>query len=344
MMTLMRILVIGGTRFIGPAVVGRLSALGHQVTVLHRGQTETELPHSVQHLHTERALLADLAGEFQRLLPDVVIDTAAYTEQDALAVVHAFRGVARRLVVLSSQDVYRAYGRLHRTETRWLEPAPMTEDAPLREVLHPYRGTGRGLDDYEKILVERAAASSPVLPVTILRLPMVFGERDYQRRLLLELTRMDDGRPAILLEYTFALWRWTRGYVENVGAAIALAATDDRAAGRVYNIGEPEALTYADWVRAIGRAAGWPGEVIVLPDGRLPPQLHPPDGDYEQHLVADTSRIRRELGYIEPVPLDEALRRTIAWERAQRSDGRPRFDYGAEDAVLTELGRVPAPP
>jgi len=339
----MRVLVIGGTRFIGPAVVGRLSALGHQVTALHRGQTETELPHNVRHLHTDRILLADLAGEFQRLLPDVVIDMAAYTEQDALAAVHGFRGAARRLVVVSSQDVYRAHGRFHRTETGVLEPVPIREDARLREQLYPYRGTGRGLDDYEKILVERAAASSPVLPATILRLPMVYGERDYQRRLLLELTRIDDGRPAVLLEYTFALWRWTRGYVENVAAAIALAATDDRAAGRVYNLGEPDALTYADWVRAIGRAAGWPGQVIVLPDGRLPTQLHPPAGDYEQHLVADTSRIRRELGFIEPVPLDEALRRTIAWERANRSDRRPRLDYDAEDAVLAALGRVPTP-
>jgi len=339
----MRILVIGGTRFIGPAVVGRLSALGHQVTVLHRGQTETELPPNVHHLHTDRSLLAHLAGEFQRLLPEVVIDMAAYTEQEALATVHAFRGVARRLVVLSSQDVYRAYGRFHRKETGPLEPVPAGEDAPLREQLYPYRGSGRGLDDYEKILVERAAASSPVLPATVLRLPMVFGERDGQHRLLLELTRMDDRRPAILLEYTFALWRWTRGYVDNVAAAIGLAATDDRAAGRVYNLGEPLALTYADWVRAIGRAAGWPGEVIVLPDGRLPASLHPPAGDYEQHLVADTSRIRRELGFIEPVPLDEALRRTIAWERANRRDGRPRFDYAAEDAALAALGRVPTP-
>ncbi len=340
----MRILIIGGTRFIGPPVVARLSAFGHQVTVFHRGQTEVALPRNVEHLHGDRAQLADFAADLQRLLPDVVIDMAAYTEQDALTVVGALRGVARRLVVLSSQDVYRAYGRFHRSEAGLLEPVPIREDAPLREQLYPYRGTGRGLDDYEKILVERAAASSPVLPVTILRLPMVFGEGDYQRRLYLELKRMDDRRPAILLEYTFALWRWTRGYVENVAAAIALAATDERAAGRVYNLGDADVLKYSDWVRAIGREAGWLGEVIVLPEGRLPPQLRPPPGDYEQHLVADTSRIREEIGYVDPLPLDEALRRTIAWERSHRPDGNTRhFDYPAEDAVLAEIGRIPTP-
>ena len=40
------------------------------------------------------------------------------------------RGVARRLVVISSQDVYRAYGRFHGKEPGPLEPLPVTEDSP----------------------------------------------------------------------------------------------------------------------------------------------------------------------------------------------------------------------
>ncbi|OGO53217.1 MAG: NAD-dependent dehydratase [Chloroflexi bacterium RBG_16_68_14] len=336
----MRILIIGGTRFIGPAVVARLSAMGHQVIVFHRGESEAELPPGVRHLHGDRQRLGEFMEEFRRLAPDVVLDMVPFTQRDAQVVVATFLGVARRLVALSSQDVYRAYGRFHGTEPGPPEPVPLAEDAPLRGRLYPYRGSGRGLDDYEKILVERAAIGDGLLPGTVLRLPMVYGERDYQRRLSLELKRMDDGRPAILLEERFARWRWTRGYVENAAAAIALAVSDERATGRVYNVGEAEALSYADWVRAIGQVAGWTGEVRVVSDGRLPPQLRPPAGDYQQHLVADTSRIRQELGYIEPVPRYEALRRTIEWERAHRPDWNPRlFDYAAEDAVLAELAR-----
>jgi len=334
----MRILILGGTHFIGPAVVRRLYDQGHDISVFHRGETEAGLPSRVSHLHGDRQRLADYADAFLRLVPDVVVDMAAFTEQDAQTATSVFRGLTRRMVVLSSQDVYRAYGRFHRSEPVLPEPVPYNEDAPLRERLYPYRGTGRGLDDYEKILVERAAMSSPLLPATVLRLPMVYGERDEQRRIFLELRRMDDGRPAILLEETFARWRWSRAYVENVAHAVALAATDERAAGRVYNIGEVEALSYADWLRAIGRAAGWTGEVVVVPDGRLPSRLRPPDGDYHQHLVADTTRIRDELGYVEPVPRDEALRRTIVWERAHRLDTNLNlFDYAAEDAVLAEI-------
>ncbi len=237
----MRVIIIGGTRFIGPPVVRQLTEAGHEVTVFHRGQTEPELPGRIKHIHGDRLQLAEHQEELKQLQPDVVLDMAAFTQQDALATANAFRGIARRLVVISSQDVYRAYGRFHQSEPGALEPVPLAESAPLREELYPYRGEGRGLDSYDKILVERAAQNSTILPATILRLPMVYGEGDYQHRLLLELKRIDDRRAAILIDQRIAGWRWTRAYVENVAAAIVLAVTDERAANRTYNVGDTEA-------------------------------------------------------------------------------------------------------
>jgi nucleoside-diphosphate-sugar epimerase len=334
----MRILIIGGTRFIGPPLVARLAGAGHEVTVLHRGESEAALPPSVRHLHGDRHNLDALGPDLRALRPDVAVDMAAYTEQDALEIVQALRGVAARLVLLSSQDVYRAYGRLHRAEPGPVSPYPTSEDAPLRERLYPYRGTGRGLDDYEKVLVERAVQAEPALSPTVLRLPMVYGERDYQRRTAIELQRMDDGRPAILLEEPFARWRWTRGYVDNIAAAITLAIVDPAAADKVYNLGDAEARSYAEWVTALGNAAGWQGRVLVVPAGSLPAQLRPPDADYAHHLVADTSRIRNELGFIDPVPFFQGLTRAIDWERRQRETSPlPPIDYAVEDEILTRL-------
>ena len=99
-----------------------------------------------------------------------------------------------------------------------------------------------------------------------------------------------------------------------MASAVALAATDERAAGQVYNVGEPEALTEAEWVGRIGRAAGWAGAVLTLPEDRLPEHLRAPF-DWRHHLVGDTGKLRRELGYAERVPPDEAMARTVAWER-----------------------------
>ncbi len=334
----MRVLVIGGTRFIGPRVIHRLCDMRHDVAVFHRGVTEADLPPRVQHLHGNRRDLAAHADAFRAFAPDVVLDMTAFTELEARALVDTFRGLAGRIIVISSQDVYRAYGVFYRSEEGPADPLPAKEDSPLREKLYPYRGDGRGLDDYEKILVERAVTDVPGLPATVLRLPMVYGEGDYQHRLLFELQRMDDGRPAILLEERFARWRWTRGYVENIAAAIALAVTDARATGRVYNLGDPNALAYADWVRVIGRNAGWSRELLLLPEDRLPAKLRPLSANYEQHLVADTGRIRVELGQREPVARDEALVRTIAWEREHRPrDVGTLLDYAGEDAALAAL-------
>jgi len=54
----------------------------------------------------------------------------------------------------------------------------------------------------------------------------------------------------------------------------------------------------------------------------------------------DSSRIRRELGYEERVSLDEALKRTIAWERANppKEIDPKEFDYAGEDAFLALHG------
>ena len=177
------------------------------------------------------------------------------------------------------------------------------------------------------------------MPGTILRFPMVYGPRDRQHRTFEYLKRMDDGRPAILMGEGQAAWRWTKGYVENVALAVVLAVTDERAAGRVYNVGEQETLTWAEWVQATGRAAGWDGKVVAVPRDRLPGHLVP-DDNTDQQLVVDSTRIRQELGYKETLARDEALRRTIAWERAHLPEqvDPAQFDYAAEDAVSAELG------
>ncbi|PQJ34806.1 hypothetical protein BSZ35_09510 [Salinibacter sp. 10B] len=333
----MRILVIGATGFIGTPLVHQLVRKDHEIVVFHRGETDADLPESVRHLHGDRNALAEHRDAFEQESPDVVIDVVPYTEAHAQRVVDVFGDITDRLVVVSSSDVYRNYDGWRGVSDHDPDPVPLDEEAPLREKLYPYRGhEGLGFDyarDYEKILVERVVMRAPNLAGTVLRLPAVYGPGDTQHRLVRHLRRMDDDRPAILMDEGEADWRWTHGYVENVAAAIACAAADGRADSCIYNVGEVETPTTVERIHRLARVVGWCGDVVPVPSKELPEHLQGP-GDWRYELATDTRRMRAELEYEPPVTKTEALRRTVEWERDHwDEDEMPDPDYEAENAV-----------
>lgn len=251
-----------------------------------------------------------------------------------------FRGVTSRVVMLSSIDVYRAIGVGNGTETGALQEVPLTEESELRRNLHPYPPENLRMlrkvfswatDDYDKIPAERVVMNDPKLPGTVLRLPMIYGPGDPLHRFYPVVKRIADGRRQLIFADTLGAWRSPRGYIENVAAAIVLAATDARAAGRIYNVCEEPAFSELEWAKKIATGMRWTGEFVVLPADHTPPHLLRP-GNAAQHWEASSARLRRELGYVEPVALDEAIRKTIRWE-LENPPTLPlaQFDYAAED-------------
>jgi nucleoside-diphosphate-sugar epimerase len=336
----MKVLVIGGTNFIGPCVVRQLVEMGHDVTIFHRGETRADLPEEVKRIEGDRHNLLEYKHEFQKLAPEVVLDMIPYTAQDAQGVVDTFQDIAQRVVAISSQDVYRARDILWQRETGMIDPIPLTEDSPLRSQLYPYRGLSEDpfAYDYDKIPVEQVLMNANNLPATILRLPMVYGARDNWHRVYPYLKRMDDRRPAIVLEEKLAHWQGGYGYVENVARAIALAVNDRRATGRIYNVCE-STITVADLVKAIAKIVDWQGKIVILPKSQMP-DIWKFENNFEQHWVTDSTRIRTELGYTEIVDRHEALKQTISWSREHPPEavteiGQAKLlDYQDEDAIL----------
>ena len=323
----MKILILGGTGLTGRFTVRYLAEQGHQVTIFHRGKHQVDLPPAVNRIMGERHILDEFTGEFKQLAPDVVLDMLAFTRQDAEMLKRVFKGITKRVVVPSSIDVYRVFGRLHGTEPGPVDPIPLAEDAPLREKLSIHQ------EEYEKRWVEQVVMGDPDLPGTILRYPMIYGPKDGGRTFEL-VKRMMDNRPVVVLDEKLARWRWSRGYAENVAWATVPAVTHEQARNRIYNVAEPEGLSYLEWTQRVTRAAGWKGRIVVLPPGRLNDE-----GNYEHHWVVDTTRIRAELGYMEALPQEEALRRTVEWQWAnplEKYDPKD-FDYATEDTILAEL-------
>ncbi len=203
---------------------------GHTLAIFHRGVRNggvrsAELPADILSLRGDRHRLEAHAPELRRFAPDMVIDMIASSGAHGSALVRTFRGVAQRVVVLSSIDVYHAAAVFHGLEPGPLEPGPL-EPLPLREgsALRPSTATyplqqlrmlqsifGWLDEGYDKIAVERAVQGDPSLRATILRLPMVYGPGDPLHRFWPLVKRVQDGRPAILFEECVARWRSPRG-------------------------------------------------------------------------------------------------------------------------------------
>jgi nucleoside-diphosphate-sugar epimerase len=261
----LRVLVLGGTRFVGPFAVRRLAAEGHELAIFHRGETEPELPPTVKHFHGDFGRFGEHVATLRAFAPDVVVDLLPFVDKAGHGAAHS-ADVAERAVVLSSGDVYRAFARLLGSEPGDPDPVPLSEASPLRAGPSPDLAPDI---DYDNLEVERALCSGEP-PVTVLRLAVVYGPGDPYNRLGGYVRRMDDRREAIILEERVSPWRWSREYVENVAAAVAAVVADERSAGRVYNVAPKTTLTEElgacdrrggrlarrDRARSVGGAAG----------------------------------------------------------------------------------------
>jgi nucleoside-diphosphate-sugar epimerase len=270
---------------------------------------------------------------------DVIVHMIAGSYADAAVAVDAFTYYAGRAVVASSLDVYRAFGGLLGKEDTSPSAHPLDESAPLRQSEYIYG------DQRERLEVEQAfRIEAERLPLTILRLPFMYGPDDPRHRFFPHVKRIDDGRPFIPLEPAYGNFRMTHAYVENVAHAFVRAIETPHPTGvplRIYNVGEPRTPTTAERLHDFARAVAYKGKVVVVPRDRCPAHLVK-SGDLRHDIVLDDSAIRRDLGYKEVVPPDEAFRRTIAWQRTvcPLSCGVSEFDYSAEDALLQDLGVI----
>jgi nucleoside-diphosphate-sugar epimerase len=318
-----KVVVFGGTRFIGRAIVEELAASGHELLIVHRGNLEpADLP-PVKHLHAERRELAAHREELAAFRAEAAIDCRALTRTDSEAVLQALPD-GLRLVVISSIDVYRAFGALN--EDRETDPVPVDEDSPVRPNRYPYRGQMPGMDDYDKLDVEDVYLSHGA---TSVRLPMVYGERDYQRREEFILRRLRAGRTRI--PFGAGTWLHSGAYVRDVARGVHLVLKTPAAAGEVLNLCEDRTYSMRMWSHMILDAAGSDAKLVRVADELLPEDLKP-TGTMSQHIAVSAHKARSMLGWTTSDPA-ESLRTTVRWHLANPPPD-PDLDFSADDAAL----------
>lgn len=325
----MRICILGGTRFVGRAVLEHLAHGGHELLVVHRGQTEPDDLPAAEHIHVDRDRLNRKANRLRAFAPEAVVDTYAMTAGHAEAALAALPDHLP-LVVLSSMDIYRAYASL--LAGRHTDPVPLSEDAPLREHRYPYLGqpvpgADFDVDRYDKLDVEERYLARGA---AILRLGFVYGEHDPQRREDFVLARVRAGRQRI--PFGCGGWIVSRTYVGDIGPAVERALEREHARGEAFNLCEQRSPTVRLWAQQILDAAGSTAELVRVPEERLPPDLTMTGA--AQPLLASSAKARRELDWRETDP-HVALKRSIDWHLAHPPDQDDTQDrFAADDAAL----------
>ena len=285
-----RVLVTGGTGFIGRHVVDELIAAGHEVISLSRGPAPLGWP--IEHVMADVGLglpqlprcdaVAHLAGSADASASRA--DPAGFLRTNALGtltVLEAARDWGARFVLASSQRVYRP------------SPRPLAEDAPQAPV-DPY--------GYSKLTAEawtEMYAALFALPAVVLRFFSVYGPGQlageasgvatiFVRRALAGLPLQADA--GVLRDFT---------YVSDVARGVALALTAEAALGGTYNIATGLATPIAELARVVVAATGSASEIVLSGDAE-------PSG-----YVADISRARHELGYASQVTLERGIARYV---------------------------------
>jgi nucleoside-diphosphate-sugar epimerase len=312
----MRIAILGGTRFIGRAVVERLTAEGHTLLVVHRGDHEPSGLVPAEHAHLDRNDGAALAAALKPFDPEALIDISGMNAVAADAALDAV-GPAVKLIAISSCDVYRAYDGVHSNRTT--DALPLTEESPLRERRFIDGPKYENLEMEERYLPREA---------TVLRLGAVYGEHDYQTRFEFVLRRVRAGRKRIPIGSGQFLF--SRVYVGDVALAVSLALAGEFPGA--FNLAEASTAPYrlfAEQILAAADAADV--ELVRVRDDLLPEDLSL-TGTVDQHLLVDSAKARNGLGW---APADPAgtLRTSVRWHLAN-PPADASDDFAADDAVL----------
>jgi nucleoside-diphosphate-sugar epimerase len=225
-------------------------------------------------------------------------------------------------------------------------PALLTEDrvVPAADEVHSTKFALRMAQAQDHLFVAHAdgAFSATYLGYPVLYGPHQPGPQDWSI-----VRRAIDGRRRMVIA-DGGLKLETRGYTRNVARSVLLAADQpDLAAGRSYIVSDPHTYTMRQRIELVAAVTGHEFEFVDLP-WELARPCHPL-WRYEQgHRLSDSGLIRRELGYTEELPVDEALVTSVEWmlahpfERGGAEEeqlGDP-FDYSGEDRVIAAAERA----
>ena len=322
----MRVLFIGGTGIISTACTALAAQRGIDLTLATRGRHSTDLPAGVKTLTVDMDDDDGAAKALGGTAFDVVVDFIAFTPAQIERDLNLFHGRTGQYVFISSASAYQ------KPSGHYL----ITESTPLA---NPYWQYSRDKIACEERLM--LAYREENFPITIVRPSLTYGETQITLAInswaksYTAVDRMRKGKKVIVPGDGSSLWVITHNTDFAKGLVGLLG--NPQAIGHAFHITTDEVMTWDQFYRIVGSAAGVEPQLIHIPTDYigacLPDKLGGLKGDKAVSVVFDNSKIKRFVpGYCATVPFAEGIRRTMAWfdaDPARRqidTDANERWD------------------
>lgn len=321
----MKVLVIGGTLFIGRDLVASLLKHEHEVTVLHR-KPGHDLGKRVKEIIADRndtpALQAALSGHKFDIVYDNVYDwhrgtTAAQVEATARACCDRLQ----RYIYMSSVA---AYG----------------------DGLNHHEGDALAPDNHPDTYVRNKAMSERALfrmhqrngfPVVTLRPPYVYGPGNPYYREAFFWDRLRDNRPIVLPGDGRRLMQFV--YVKDLISVALKAAEDPHAPGHAFNVANAKPVTQFDLVHLLAEVAGKPAQLVRIPRPKILQLGGHPMGPnlyfgmyFDMPAITQVINKAQRMLKFQPTDFREGLKESYKWYL--RHHQKDTSNYAFEDKLI----------
>jgi len=306
----MKLLVIGGTRFLGRHVAAEALSLGYSVTLFHRGRTGAALFPEAEHVTGDRdGGLDALRGRRW----DAVVDTCAYVPRVARASAQLLAGAASHYTLISSISVYP-----HPV------PAGADESTPVAKLEDPATEVVDGANyGALKALCEAEARAAFGERALLARAGLLVGPHDYMDRFTYWIRRLARGGDVLVPDAGDDLLQ----LIDARDAARWILRMAERGAGGTFNLTGPERpIRLTEFLERVSKVLGVPARFVpvatdfltergVVPFNTLP-LWAPSSGSFMSVSV------ERALAQgLEFRPLEATVRDTQAWLTGPEAPG-----------------------
>ena len=323
----MRILLIGGTLFIGKRLVRRLLNDGHEMTLLHRRAEHPfgpEVRSAVADRNDAVSVRDALQGQRFNAVYDIAYDwERGTTAQQVEATARAIPGDISRYVFISSVAAY-GNGLDH------------VEDDPLAPDTHPESYVrNKSMSERALFLMHRESG----FPVVTMRPPFVYGPENpfYREAFFWDRIRRD--RPVIVPGDGKRLMHFV--YVDDLVSACCAALENPNAVGLAFNVANEKPVSQLELVHEFANAAGKKAsvihvqrEIIERNGGNVFQEPLYFGQYYDVHSITEVVDRMKQVLHLEPTRFATGLRETFAWYAAR--DEKRDIDFGFEDKLIRE--------